>query len=422
MPYLGRSPTQAVRARYYYTASAGDTSVSGSDDNSNTLIFSDGEFVDVSLNGVTLVAGTDYVTSTANTIGSLSAMSANDVVEVVVYDVFSVFDGNVNSDFSIGGDATVAGTTSLTGKVGIGIATASEMLEIFNATSPAIQLNDGGDYQAQIALATNDLEIRGSSGNIELYVGNADGASSTKQFVMAANGEVTFSAEDPANAAFNSFNANALTVNRYGGTTNGSAFTASSSNATAAIAAENAKGQIGTVTNHPLEIHTNKTVRMLISSEGYITQNNLPFVFVNGNDLNTRTLANGDVFFNTNQGSQAAASVTGSSTVTGAGNSGITYTSSNGRFTVPVAGKYFISGRFRYGETGDEAVSVIINTNGNQDIAVKILQCTEATTLIITACAVLAANDFIHFKNGSGADRGFFMANGHCGASIFLIG
>jgi len=108
MPYLGRSPTQAVRARYYYTVASGATSVTGSDDNSNTLIFSDGEFVDVSLNGVTLVAGTDYVTTTANTIGSLSAMSANDVVEVVVYDVFSVFDGNVNSDFSIGGTLNVA--------------------------------------------------------------------------------------------------------------------------------------------------------------------------------------------------------------------------------------------------------------------------------------------------------------------------
>jgi len=272
MPYIGRSPTQAVRARYYYTVASGATSVTGSDDNSNTLIFSDGEFVDVSLNGVTLVAGTDYVTTTANTIGSLSAMSANDVVEVVVYDVFSVFDGNVNSDFSIGGDATVAGTTSLTGKVGIGIATASEMLEVFNAASPAIQLNDGGDYQAQFVLAGNDLEIRGSSGQLELYNGTADGASSTKHFVMAANGEVTFSAEDPANAAFNSFNANALTVNKYGGTTNGSAFTASSSNATAAIAAENAKGQIGTVTNHPLEIRTNNTVAMNIDATGAVTK------------------------------------------------------------------------------------------------------------------------------------------------------
>jgi hypothetical protein len=159
-----------------------------------------------------------------------------------------------------------------------------------------------------------------------------------------------------------------------------------------------------------------------ISSEGYVTQSGLPFIFVNGNDANTRTLSNSHVFFNTAEASQAAASVTGSSTVTGAGNNGIAYTSGNGRFTVPVAGKYLITGRFRYAETGDEAVSVAINTNANQDVAYCILQCTEATTLIITACANLAANDYIRFVHNSGADRGFYMANSHCGASIFLIG
>ena len=108
MPYIGKSPSQAVRNRYYFTVASGATSVSGSDDNSNTLIFADGLYVDVYLNGVLLVADTDYVTSTANTIGSLSAMSANDIVEVIVYDVFSVFSGNVNSNFSVGGTLNVA--------------------------------------------------------------------------------------------------------------------------------------------------------------------------------------------------------------------------------------------------------------------------------------------------------------------------
>ena len=84
MPYIGKSPELGVRTRYYYTVSAGATSVSGNDDNSKSLTFSDGEYVDVSLNGVSLVAGTDYNTTTANTIAGLSAMSANDVVEVVV--------------------------------------------------------------------------------------------------------------------------------------------------------------------------------------------------------------------------------------------------------------------------------------------------------------------------------------------------
>jgi len=110
MPYIGKSPEMGVRTRYYYTVSAGATSVSGSDDNSKTLTFSDGEFVDVSLNGVALVAGTDYNTTTANTIAGLSAMSANDVVEVVVYDVFSVFSGDISGDLDVGGNLT--GTTA----------------------------------------------------------------------------------------------------------------------------------------------------------------------------------------------------------------------------------------------------------------------------------------------------------------------
>ena len=164
------------------------------------------------------------------------------------------------------------------------------------------------------------------------------------------------------------------------------------------------------------------TVTKLSSEKFFGSATTLPFIFVNGNDVNTRTLSNNHVFFNTAEASQAAASVTGSSTVTGAGNNGIAYTSGNGRFTVPVAGKYFVSGRFRYAETGDEGVSVTINTNGNQDVAYLILQCTEATTLIITVCVNLAASDYIQFVHGSGADRGFYMANGHCGASIFLIG
>ena len=116
MAYLGRSPSQGVRNRYYFTASGGETSVSGAL-TGGTLTFTDGNYVDVNLNGVTLVAGTDYNTSTANTIAGLSALTANDVVEIVVYDVFSVFSGNVNSDFSVGGNLSVTGTATLTGAI-----------------------------------------------------------------------------------------------------------------------------------------------------------------------------------------------------------------------------------------------------------------------------------------------------------------
>ena len=94
MAYIGKSPSgTGVRIRYYFTqTSGGATSISGTDDNNKTLSFSDGEYVDVYLNGVSLVAGTDYNTTTANTIGGLSALANGDVIEVVVYDIFTVAD------------------------------------------------------------------------------------------------------------------------------------------------------------------------------------------------------------------------------------------------------------------------------------------------------------------------------------------
>jgi len=105
MSYIGKSPSFGVRQRYYFTATGGETSLSGADDNSKTLIFSDGEYIDVYLNGVLLVAGTDYVTTTTNTISSLAALAASDIVEVVVYDVFSVanaFNPTVGGTFTGG--------------------------------------------------------------------------------------------------------------------------------------------------------------------------------------------------------------------------------------------------------------------------------------------------------------------------------
>jgi hypothetical protein len=91
MAYIGRfSNNVAVRQTYFYTATGGETSLSGADDNSNPLVFTDGTYVDVYLNGVLLVKDTDYNVNTANTIAGLSALSASDVVEIVVYDIFSI--------------------------------------------------------------------------------------------------------------------------------------------------------------------------------------------------------------------------------------------------------------------------------------------------------------------------------------------
>ena len=61
-------------------------------------------------------------------------------------------------------------------------------LEIYNATTPTLKLNDGDEYKALLQLRGNDLEIRGSNGVMEFYTGSADGASSTKRLSIDSIG------------------------------------------------------------------------------------------------------------------------------------------------------------------------------------------------------------------------------------------
>ena len=92
MPYIGRSEKMGVRTVFHYLASNGTTSISGADVDGKTLSFADGNYIDVYLNGVRLKKGEDFNTSTANTVAGLAALNANDEVNIVVYDAFSIAD------------------------------------------------------------------------------------------------------------------------------------------------------------------------------------------------------------------------------------------------------------------------------------------------------------------------------------------
>ena len=90
MAYIGKSSNFAVRNRYVYQATAGQTSFSGSDADSKVLTYSDSLYMDVYQNGVLLKPGTDYTATTGTTVVLVTGASLNDVVEMVVYDVFGV--------------------------------------------------------------------------------------------------------------------------------------------------------------------------------------------------------------------------------------------------------------------------------------------------------------------------------------------
>ena len=90
MAYIGKAPNQGVRSRYVYQATAGQTSFSGSDESSLTLSYSDSVYMDVYQNGVLLKTGTDYAATSGTSVVLVTGASLNDVVEMVVYDSFTI--------------------------------------------------------------------------------------------------------------------------------------------------------------------------------------------------------------------------------------------------------------------------------------------------------------------------------------------
>ena len=98
MAYIGKAPNQGVRSRYVYQATAGQTSFSGSDESSLTLSYSDSLYMDVYQNGILLKAGSDYTATTGTSVVLVTGASLNDVVEMVVYDSFTIANSYTKSE------------------------------------------------------------------------------------------------------------------------------------------------------------------------------------------------------------------------------------------------------------------------------------------------------------------------------------
>lgn len=75
--------------RFYFVATAGQTSVSGTDANGLTLAYVAGSEA-VYVNGALQVRGVDYTATNGTSITGLSALALNDVVEVFAYTAFTV--------------------------------------------------------------------------------------------------------------------------------------------------------------------------------------------------------------------------------------------------------------------------------------------------------------------------------------------
>ena len=83
------STINGTSARFTYTASANQTTFTGSDNNGNTLAY-DAGFVDVYLNGVKMVNGVDVTVTSGTSVVLASGASVNDTIDIVGFGTFNV--------------------------------------------------------------------------------------------------------------------------------------------------------------------------------------------------------------------------------------------------------------------------------------------------------------------------------------------
>ena len=91
MAYIGTSPSNGVRRIHTYTATAGQTTFTGSSTEGVTLTYADTNYIDVFQNGV-LLGSADYTSTSGTSVVLAQGASVSDLVVIVVYDVFSVAD------------------------------------------------------------------------------------------------------------------------------------------------------------------------------------------------------------------------------------------------------------------------------------------------------------------------------------------
>ena len=166
------SSVNGTADRFKYTATSGQTTFTGSDDNANTLGY-DAGFLDVYLNGVKLVNGTDFTATNGTSIVLSTGAVINDILEVIAYGTFSLASFSIGdaNDVSIGGVTNnqallynsggsnfVPGTVLLPADIGVSVQAYDSNLTTF-VTNFTLPTSDGGNGQALVTNGSGTLSF-----------------------------------------------------------------------------------------------------------------------------------------------------------------------------------------------------------------------------------------------------------------------
>ena len=184
MAYIGTSPSNGVRRVLTYTATASQTTFTGTSSEGITLTYSDGNYVDVFQNGV-LLGTADYTATSGTSIVLVQGASVNDIIVIIVYDVFSVADTvSKSAGGTFEGNVTMAGTLGVTGAITGTLATAAQAnitsvgtLTSFrstgiddNADALAMTIDSSENVGIGTASPTEKLSLLNSSGDVGIKI------------------------------------------------------------------------------------------------------------------------------------------------------------------------------------------------------------------------------------------------------------
>jgi len=171
MAYIGTSPSNGVRRVHTYTATASQTTFSGASSEGVTLSYADTNYLDVYQNGV-LLGSADYTATSGTSVVLTQAASVDDLVVIVVYDVFSVAD-------------TVSKANGGTFDNGITIdEDGATVLTVDRATSDGtiVDLQKDGTTVGSIGASGGDVYIAGTTHGIKF-----DSIDATAMYIRPVN-------------------------------------------------------------------------------------------------------------------------------------------------------------------------------------------------------------------------------------------
>lgn len=105
--------------RFRFVATGGETSLSGTDANGNTLAYTPG-LEEVFINGAAQVRGQDYTATNGTSITGLTALIATDVVEILAWGVFNVANTISNTLIDAKGDILAGSAADTVSRLAVG--------------------------------------------------------------------------------------------------------------------------------------------------------------------------------------------------------------------------------------------------------------------------------------------------------------